>query len=40
MCKRMASAGLDPMVTSQAEFAKFVSSEYSRWEGIVEGRRH
>jgi tripartite-type tricarboxylate transporter receptor subunit TctC len=35
--KRMASAGLDPMVTSQAEFAKFVSSEYSRWEGIVKG---
>jgi hypothetical protein len=24
------------MVTSQAEFAQFVASEYMRWQGIVQ----
>ena len=34
--KHMAGAGLDPMVTTQAEFAQFVNAEYVRWQGIVQ----
>ena len=33
--KRMATAGLDVMPMSQAEFAAFVKAEYARWQGIV-----
>jgi tripartite-type tricarboxylate transporter receptor subunit TctC len=33
--KRMATAGLDVMPMSQADFAAFVKAEYARWQGIV-----
>ena len=33
--KRMATAGLDVMPMSQADFAAFVKAEYARWQRIV-----
>ena len=32
---RMATAELDVMPMSQADFAAFVKAEYARWQGIV-----